>query len=78
MPPDMTSFHIGMSGIPVLGQPLTMETNRFTPRLEKKSKNKARIAIFPNVDKFGNFDLTQLSWIIKRYLKPDKIHQQEQ
>ena len=74
----MTCFHSGISGNLVLGQPLPIETNRITPRLEKKSKNKARIAICPNVDKFGNFDLIQLSWIIKRYLKPDKIHQHEQ
>ena len=78
VPPVINCFHIGISGNLVFGQPLAIETDKIKPRFEKKSKNKARIAICPNVDKFGNFDLIQLSWIIKRYLKPDKILQHEQ
>ena len=76
--PDMAFFHIGISGILIFGQPLPTETNMFIPRHEKKSKNTARIAISPNEVKFGNFDSIQLLWIIKRYLNPDIILQQEQ
>ena len=76
--PEMAFFHIGISGILIFGQPLLTETHMFIPRHEKKSKNAARIAISPNEVKFGNFDSIQLLWIIKRYLNPDRILQQEQ
>ena len=77
-PADMSIFHFGMSGALTLGQPFPIKTKRFSPRHEKKSKNAARIAISPNEVKFGNFDSIQLLWIIKRYLNPDRILQQEQ
>ena len=76
--PDTAFFHIGISGILIFGQPFPIETNIFIPRHEKKRTNKARIAVCPNEIKFGYFEFTQLFWIIRRYLKPDKILQQEQ
>ena len=76
--PEMAFFHIGISGILIFGQPLLTETHMFIPRHEKKRTNKARIAVFPNEIKFGYFKFTQLFWIIRRYLKPDKMLQQEQ
>ena len=76
--PEMAFFHIGISGILIFGHPLPKETNIFIPRHEKKRKNKTRIAVCPNEVKFGYFEFTQLFWIIRRYLKPDKMLQQEQ